>query len=84
MAPWHPHERPRTPYWPVGGRLRRLLESRGVPLRCLSRNIAGLASRVPSGTELVQADVLQPETLGPALEGGETTGEVSGMSILAA
>ena len=56
----------------VGGRLRRLLESRGVLLRCLSRNIEGLASRVPSGTELVQADVLQPETLGPALEGVET------------
>jgi uncharacterized protein YbjT (DUF2867 family) len=56
----------------VGGRLRRLLEQRGPELRCLTRATAGLASRVAATTEVVAGDVLEPETLGPALQGVET------------
>jgi nucleoside-diphosphate-sugar epimerase len=56
----------------VGGRLRRLLEQRGSELRCLTRATAGLASRVAATTEVVAGDVLDLETLGPALGGIET------------
>ena len=55
----------------VGGRLRRLLERRGQPLRCLARDPARLASRVAPGTEVVEGDVLQPDSLAAALEGVE-------------
>lgn len=56
----------------VGGRLRRLLEQRGAGLRCLTRATEGLASRVAATTKVVAGDVLEPETLEPALEGVET------------
>ncbi len=56
----------------VGGRLRRLLEEGGHELRCLTRVTEGLASRVASTTEVVAGDVLDPETLWPALAGIET------------
>jgi uncharacterized protein YbjT (DUF2867 family) len=55
----------------VGGRLRRRLEEEGRPVRCLVRRRAGLASRVGAATQVVEGDVLAPETLGPALEGVE-------------
>lgn len=53
------------------GRLltRRLLDD-GCALRCMLRRDA--ASGVPDGVETVQADMLQPLTLGPALEGIDT------------
>jgi uncharacterized protein YbjT (DUF2867 family) len=52
------------------GRLltRRLLDD-GYALRCMLRRDA---SGVPDGVETVQADMLQPLTLGPALEGIDT------------
>jgi len=56
----------------VGSRLRRLLEQRGLPLRCLVRRPDGHAGRVAPATDLVVGDVLDAETLGPALEGVET------------
>jgi len=56
----------------VGGRLRLRLEEAGHPLRCLTRRVEGLASRVAASTEVVAADVLRAETLGPALEGVAT------------
>jgi uncharacterized protein YbjT (DUF2867 family) len=56
----------------IGGRLRRLLEERGHALRCLARHPDSLAARVPPSTEVVQGDVLRPETLGPALAGVHT------------
>lgn len=52
----------------VGGRLRRRLEEEGRPVRCLVRRRAGLASRVGAATQVVEGDVLAPETLGPALQ----------------
>jgi uncharacterized protein YbjT (DUF2867 family) len=55
----------------VGGRLRRRLEEEGRPVRCLVRRRAGLASRVGAATQVVEGDVLDPETLGPALQGVE-------------
>jgi len=56
----------------VGGRLRRLLEEGGRPLRCLARHPEGLASRVARTTEVVAGDLLEPETLGGALADVDT------------
>jgi uncharacterized protein YbjT (DUF2867 family) len=56
----------------VGGRLRRALEERGVPLRCLARDPERLARKVAPGTEVVAGDVLRPETLRRALRGVRT------------
>lgn len=56
----------------VGGRLRRLLEERGHPLRCLTRRTDALLPRVAETTEVVAGDVLEPETLASAFEGVDT------------
>ncbi len=56
----------------VGGRLRRLLEESGVPLRCMARRLGGLQTRVQPQTQLVQADVLDPSSLPAALQGIHT------------
>ncbi len=56
----------------VGGRLWPLLEAHGRPLRCLVRRRTELALKVGPTTEVVEGDVLKPETLGPAMEGCES------------
>jgi len=56
----------------VGGRLRKRLEQRGSRVRCLVRHPGQLATRVSNSTEIVQGDLLAPETLEPALEGVES------------
>jgi uncharacterized protein YbjT (DUF2867 family) len=56
----------------VGGRLWRLLEADGRRVRCLARRQTGLASRVGEATEVVKGDVLEAESLGPALAGVES------------
>jgi uncharacterized protein YbjT (DUF2867 family) len=56
----------------VGGRLWRRLEAEGRRVRCLARRPTGLASRVGAATEVVQGDVLEADSLGPALEGVES------------
>ncbi len=53
----------------VGARLRRRLEEGGRPVRCLARRRNELVLRVAAVTEVVEGDVLKPETLGPALDG---------------
>lgn len=53
----------------VGGRLLQALEQRGVRLRCLARRPENLRARVGDAIEVVAGDVLDPETLPPALEG---------------
>ena len=53
----------------VGGRLRRRLESMGVPLRCLVRQPERLEGRVAPTTELVGGDVLVPSDLERAMQG---------------
>jgi uncharacterized protein YbjT (DUF2867 family) len=53
----------------VGGRLWRRLEAEGYAVRCLARRRSGLAQRVSARTDVVEGDVLAPETLGPAFEG---------------
>jgi uncharacterized protein YbjT (DUF2867 family) len=55
----------------VGGRLRRLLEADGRRVRCLVRRNTGLASRVGPATQVVEGDVLQPDSLASALAGCE-------------
>ena len=56
----------------VGGRLRQALEAAGQPLRCMARRPEHLRSRVPSGTEVVAGDVLDPGSLDEALRGVHT------------
>src|ERR1700758_5294180 len=56
----------------VGGRLIPLLEKQGVRLRCLARSPEKMRSRVQSGTEIVQGDVLDPASLDRALQGVHT------------
>lgn len=56
----------------VGGRLIRRLEERGHRLRCMARVAAHLDGRIGKGTEVVEGDVLDPDTLGPALDGVDT------------
>lgn len=56
----------------VGGRLRRLFEEEGVPLRCLARRPEELRARVLASTEVVRGDLLEPATLALALSGVHT------------
>ncbi len=56
----------------VGGRLLRALEERGERVRCLSRRPELLVPRVASTTEVVEGDVLRPETVAAALSGVES------------
>ncbi|MBX3420596.1 MAG: DUF2867 domain-containing protein [Pirellulaceae bacterium] len=53
----------------VGGRLIPLLEQKGLRVRCLARRPEFLKARVSPTTEIFRGDVLQAETLLPALEG---------------
>jgi len=55
----------------IGGRLVPVLEAAGVPLRCLARQPAALASRVSPKTEIVAGDLLDPASLDRALTGIE-------------
>ena len=56
----------------VGGRLRPLLESRNVKLRCMTRRAEYLSEQVSPGTEVIQADVLNAGSLEAALDGVQT------------
>ncbi|MDF1535273.1 MAG: SDR family oxidoreductase [bacterium] len=53
----------------IGGRLLPLLENKGLRVRCIARHPAYLISRVGKGTEVVHADLLEPDSLEAALEG---------------
>lgn len=55
----------------VGGRLLPLLVEGGWRVRCLARQPERLASRVPSGVEVVAGDVLDPASLARAMQGVE-------------
>jgi uncharacterized protein YbjT (DUF2867 family) len=56
----------------IGGRLLPLLEAKGVPVRCLTRRASSLENKVGSGTEVVEGDVLDAQSLGEALQGIDT------------
>ncbi len=56
----------------VGGRLLRLLEDSGCPLRCMARHPENLRPRVSQRTEVVRGDVLQRDTLADAVQGIHT------------
>ncbi|NIM52227.1 MAG: DUF2867 domain-containing protein [Gemmatimonadales bacterium] len=56
----------------VGGRLLAELQARGIPVRCLARRPEYLRHRAARGTELLQGDVFDCETLAPALRGVDT------------
>lgn len=53
----------------VGGRLLRELEKMGYLVRCLARRPEHLKNRVSEKTEILQGDVLDPQSLTPAFEG---------------
>ncbi|MDH4071312.1 MAG: NAD(P)H-binding protein, partial [Ignavibacteria bacterium] len=56
----------------VGGRLIRVLREHGYPVRCLARRPKFLEERVGRHVDVVKGDVLQKETLAPALHGVDT------------
>ena len=57
----------------VGGRVRRALEGEGQrPLRCMARRPEYLRGHAGPRTQVVAGDVLEPASLGPALEGVHT------------
>lgn len=56
----------------VGGVLRQALEARHLAVRCLVRNPEKLADKCAPTTQVLQADLLRPETLTRALESAET------------
>jgi uncharacterized protein YbjT (DUF2867 family) len=56
----------------VGGRLVKGLESSGHRLRCLARRPDALRDTVAAETEVVAGDVLDPASLGSALQGVQT------------
>ena len=53
----------------VGGRLLRCLEEQGRKVRCLARQPEALGKRVGPDTEVVQADLMDPESLRHVFEG---------------
>src|SRR5436190_12017025 len=53
----------------VGGRLLRHLEHGQHPVRCLTRRPHALTPRVAHTTEVIAGDLLQPESLAPAMTG---------------
>ena len=53
----------------VGGRLLRVLEAEGIPLRCLARRPENLAARVADTTEVVPGDLLDRQSLDVAMAG---------------
>jgi uncharacterized protein YbjT (DUF2867 family) len=53
----------------IGGLLARALRADGVEVRCLVRDPSRAGDLERIGCEVVRGDVLQPETLGPALDG---------------
>jgi uncharacterized protein YbjT (DUF2867 family) len=56
----------------VGGRLLSRLVEKGIRPRCLARQTEGLAARYGETVELRQANLMEPETLPPAMEGIHT------------
>ena len=56
----------------IGGRLLRVLEHAGYPVRCLARRPESLQARIGPGTEVTKADCLDRASLPPALEGVHT------------
>jgi len=56
----------------VGGRLLVELQEHGMAVRCLARRPEFLLPKVAPGTEVVAGDVLDRDSLAPALRGIET------------
>jgi uncharacterized protein YbjT (DUF2867 family) len=56
----------------IGGNLVEFLRAEGRAVRATARNIEVLEGREWEGVDICEADALQPDTLGPALEGVDT------------
>jgi uncharacterized protein YbjT (DUF2867 family) len=53
----------------IGGRLLKLLEAEGHPVRCLARRPESLQGRVAAGSEVVAGDLLDADSLKRAMKG---------------
>ena len=53
----------------IGGRLLHLLESEGYRVRCIARKPEFLHDRIAPGTEVMGGDVLNIDSLQPAMKG---------------
>jgi uncharacterized protein YbjT (DUF2867 family) len=53
----------------IGGRLLKLLEAEGFPLRCITRRPESLQGRIAPSTEIVAGDVLDADSLPQAMGG---------------
>jgi uncharacterized protein YbjT (DUF2867 family) len=56
----------------IGGQLLHLLEAEGCRVRCIARRPGILQNRVAVGTEVAAGDVLDPDSLRPAMQGIHT------------
>jgi uncharacterized protein YbjT (DUF2867 family) len=56
----------------IGGRLLHLLEAEGYRVRCIARKPESLRDRIAPGTEVMAGDVLNIDSLKPAMEGIHT------------
>ena len=56
----------------VGGRLLALLEARGLRVRCLVRRPENLCGRTAAATEVIAGDLLDADSLIPAMQGIDT------------
>ena len=56
----------------IGGRLLKLLETEKYNIRCLTRRRKSLQGRVAAGTEIMEGDVLDGDSLHQVLEGVDT------------
>ncbi len=56
----------------VGGRLLKLLETEGLPVRCITSRPETLQGRIASSTETVPGDVLDADSLQRAMHGVST------------
>ena len=56
----------------IGGRLLKLLEAEGFPVRCITRRMEFLQGRVGPSTEIVAGDVLDADSLQRAMGGVHT------------
>src|SRR5512139_26260 len=56
----------------IGGRLLRVLEQAGYPVRCLARRPEALQARIGPATEVTKGDCLDRASLPPAFKGVHT------------
>jgi nucleoside-diphosphate-sugar epimerase len=64
----------------IGGHIVQTLRSQGLPVRCLVRPTSRLDFIKPFDPELAWGDVMEPETLGPAIAGADAVVHCAGVT----